>query len=93
MATPKNASKSTSTTAPKTAKKTVKGIKVNFFTLGSDAKEIGIKAGMTLADFRKERGLESVNVSLNDTKNPSGTTELQQGDRIVVVPQAKGGLN
>lgn len=74
---------------PKT--KAVKGVKVNLFILGSDGKTIGVKEGTTLQQFREMNGLEGVNVALNDNKKPTGATVLKEGDRIAVVPEAKGG--
>lgn len=85
MATPKKPTAKAATTRRKVA-----GIKVNFFTLGDDAKEIGVKKDSTLADFRVARGLEGIKLQVNGAKQ-SETYVLQAGDRITVIPEAKGG--
>ena len=84
-------SKSASSKKPATAVKKVKGIKVNLFVLGSDGKEVPVKEGTTLGQFRQMNGLEAVNVALNNDKTPKDSTTLSAGDRITVVTQAKGG--
>lgn len=75
----------------KTAVKTVKGIHVRLFVLGANEKSIGVKAGTTLGGFRAKHGLEAISVAINSNKTPSDSTVLNEGDRIAVVPQAKGG--
>lgn len=79
----------------KTTKKTVKkvrGIKVSFFVLGNDPREVPVKEGTTFGEFAKAQGIEGMKTNINGS-NATESYVLQAGDRITPVPNTKGGAN
>lgn len=74
----------------KKAVKRVKGINALYFVLGGDGKKVPMKQGTTLGDFRVSKGLEGIEIAVNGTKAPDSYV-IAEGDRITVVPKAKGG--
>lgn len=58
--------------------------------MGQDTKVLQLTKGTTLGDVVKTEKAENLEVRLNNTNAPKHT-ELQEGDVVVVVPQAVRG--